>query len=88
MLDSLSVPVGIPLTGYAPDGPGRTLISGSGFFSQMNRGQTCRLSAHSPTHGTRAVPRCVGYVSDERVSSVSRSLPSSLTADDGPFLFE
>jgi len=54
----------------------------------MNSGQALRLSALSPTHGTRAVPRCVGYVSDERVFSLSRSLPSSLSADDVPSLFE
>src|SRR4029077_6737054 len=48
----------------------------------MNSGQALRLSAHSPTHGTRAVPRGFVYLSNERVFSLSRSLPSSLSADD------
>jgi hypothetical protein len=46
------------------------------------------FSAHSSTRGTRAVPLCVGYVSSERMFSLSRSLPSSLSANDIPFLFE
>jgi hypothetical protein len=47
----------------------------------MNNGQTYRLSAHSPTRGTRAVPLYVGYVSNGRVFSLISSLPSSLSAD-------
>src|SRR5260370_27494455 len=50
-------------------------------LSQMNNGQACGLSAHSPTRGTRAVPLYVGYVSSGRVFSLIRSLPSSLSAD-------
>src|SRR5229473_6341111 len=50
-------------------------------LSQMNNGQACCLSAHSPTRGTRAVPLYVGYVSSGRVFSLIRSLPSSLSAD-------
>jgi hypothetical protein len=46
------------------------------------------FSAHSSTYGTRAVPHCVGYVSSERVFSLSRSLPSSLSADKILPLFE
>jgi hypothetical protein len=48
----------------------------------MNSGQTYRLAAHSPTHEARAVPLSVGYVSNEKVFSLIRSLPSSLSADD------
>ena len=47
-----------------------------------------QLAAHSPTRGTRAVPLCVGYVSNGRVFSLIRSLPSSLSANEVPFLFE
>src|SRR5713101_3875307 len=50
-------------------------------LSQMNNGQACCLSAHSPIRGTRAVPLYVGYVSSGRVFSLIRSLPSSLSAD-------
>src|SRR3989442_5438285 len=50
-------------------------------LSQMNNGQACCLSAHSPTRGTRAVPLYVGYVSRGRVFSLISSLPSSLSAD-------
>src|ERR1700687_600382 len=50
-------------------------------LSQMNNGQACCLSAHSPTRGTRALPLCVGYVSNGRVFSLISSLPSSLSAD-------
>src|SRR5215471_9280904 len=54
----------------------------------MNSGQANHLSVHSPTRGTRAVPRGVGYVSNGRVFSLSRSLPSPLSADDCLSLFE
>src|SRR5262250_2107081 len=47
-----------------------------------------RLSAHSSTRKTRAVPLRVGYVSDERAFSLSRSLPSALSADHVPSWFE
>src|SRR2546426_11409296 len=50
-------------------------------LSQMNSGQACGLSAHSPTRGTRAVPLYVGYVSRGRGFSLISSLPSSLSAD-------
>ena len=50
-------------------------------LSQMNNGQACCLSAHSPTRGTRALPPYVGYVSSGRVFSLISSLPSSLSAD-------
>jgi hypothetical protein len=51
-------------------------------LSQMNNGQACCLSAHSPTPGTRAIPLYVGYVSGERVFSLISSLPSSLSANE------
>ena len=51
-------------------------------LSQINNGQACCLSAHSPTPGTRALPLYVGYVSSRRVFSVISSLPSSLSADE------
>jgi len=54
----------------------------------MNNGQACCLGAHSPTRGTRAIPLGVGYVSDGKVFSLIRSLPSSLSADEVPSLFE
>src|SRR5215472_11346493 len=54
----------------------------------MNSGQANGWSAHSPTRGTRAVPLGVGYVSNGKVFSLSRSLPSPLSADDTPSLFE
>src|SRR6266852_5464276 len=57
-------------------------------LSQMNNGQACCLSAHSPTRGTRAVPLYVGYVSRGRVFSLISSLTSSLSADVLPSLFE
>src|SRR5512142_3409003 len=44
--------------------------------------------AHPRTCGTRAVPLCVGCVSDARAFSLSRSLPSSLSADEAPSWFE
>jgi hypothetical protein len=47
----------------------------------MSNGQANRLSAHSPTRGTRADPLCVGYVQDGKVFSLISSLPSSLSAD-------
>ena len=47
-----------------------------------------RLSAHSPTRGTRADPLCVGNVPDGKVFSLISSLPSSLSANDVPSLFE
>jgi hypothetical protein len=50
-------------------------------LSQMNNGQACSLSAHSPARGTRAIPLYVGYVSSGRVFSLISSLPSSLSAD-------
>jgi len=53
----------------------------------MKNGQAYGLSAHSPTRGTRAVPLCVGYVSNGKAFSLSHSLPSSL-ADDVQSLFE
>src|SRR6266480_2986644 len=55
-------------------------------LSQINNGQACCLSAHSPTPGTRALPLYVGYVSSRRVFSVISSLPSSLSADE-PCIF-
>jgi hypothetical protein len=54
----------------------------------MSNGQAYSLSAHSPTLEARAVPLYVGYVSNRRVFSLIRSLPSSLSADDVPSLFE
>jgi hypothetical protein len=57
-------------------------------LSQMNNGQACSLSAHSPTRGTRVVPLYVGYVSSGRVFSLISSLPSSLSANDVLSLFE
>src|SRR5215813_9698032 len=54
----------------------------------MNSGQANHLSAHSPTRGTRAVPLGVGYVSNGKVFSLSRSLPSPFSADDCLSLFE
>src|SRR5881394_3985355 len=51
-------------------------------LSQINNGQACCLSAHSPTPGTRVLPLYVGYVSSRRVFSVISSLPSSLSADE------
>ena len=54
----------------------------------MNSGQANHLSAHSPTRGTRAVPLGVGYVSNGKVFSLSRSLPSPFSADDCWSLFE
>ena len=54
----------------------------------MSSGPAYRLSAHSPTRGTRAVPLYVGCVPDEKVFSLIRSLPSSLSADEVPSLFE
>src|ERR1035438_2606380 len=53
-----------------------------GFLSRINSGQAYGLSTPSPTRGTRAVPLCVGYVSDEKVFSLISSLPSSLSADE------
>ena len=50
-------------------------------LSQMNDGQACCLSAHTPARGTRAIPLYVGYVSNGKVFSVISSLPSSLSAD-------
>src|SRR5216683_7895994 len=47
-------------------------------LSQMNNGQACCLSAHSPTRGTRAVPLYVGYVSNEE-SVLLDQQPSLLT---------
>ena len=57
-------------------------------FSQMNNGQAWSWAAHSPTRGTRAIPLYVGYVSSRRVFSLISSLPSSLSADELPSLFE
>src|SRR6202049_852781 len=54
----------------------------------MSNGQANSLSAHSPTRGTRADPLCVGYVQDGKVFSLISSLPSSLSANDVPPLFE
>jgi hypothetical protein len=54
----------------------------------MSNGQANSLSAHSPTCGTRADPLCVGYVQDGKVFSLISSLPSSLSANDVPSLFE
>jgi hypothetical protein len=53
----------------------------------MNGGQAYSLS-HSPTRETRADPLCVGYVLDGRVFSLIRGLPSSLSANEVPSLFE
>src|SRR6516162_6518303 len=83
----LSIAVGTPVTRCPPHRPGRALISASGSslgFITAHR----MLSAHSPTRGTRAIPLGVGYVSNGKVFSLSRSLPSSLSADDAPSLFE
>src|ERR1700694_1245825 len=54
----------------------------------MNGGQAYCLSANSPPRGTRADPLCVGYVRDGKVFSLISSLPSSLSANDVPSLFE
>src|ERR1700674_2033583 len=54
----------------------------------MSNGQAYSWSAHSPTCGTRADPLCVGYMPDGRVFSLISSLPSPLSANDIPSLFE
>ena len=48
----------------------------------MNSCQAKSSSTHSPIRGTRAVPLCVGYVSDEKVFSLISALPFSLYADE------
>ena len=57
-------------------------------LSRMNNGQAGRLSAHSPTCGTGAVPLRVGYVSNGKGFSWIRRLPSSSSAHGNPALFE
>ena len=57
------------------------MIRGKACVYEVPVAVTCRV-------GEADVPLCVGYVSDGRVFSSISSLPSSLSADDAPSLFE
>jgi hypothetical protein len=86
-LAPLSVAVGTTIADRPPQGSARALVSACGSY----RGSiTAKRTAcpHPRPPVARANPLCVGYVLDGRVFSLISSLPSSLSADSVPSLFE
>src|ERR1700687_2123591 len=86
---ALAIAVGTPVTQCPPHGPGRALISASGSYRGSIAAQ-CTTGPHTthPPVGHAHNPLCVGCVPEGKVFSLISSLPSSLSVNDVPSLFE